>query len=337
MQEQKRPIILYGMGNGADKIFALFDAYGITVSGIFASDEFVRGHSFHGYHVDTYAQTVARWGEDIIIIPAFASSIPSVMRRFEELDDRHTVRFVDLPVVGNSIFDAVFLKVHQEEIAKAFGLLQDEASRALFEDIISFRITGELRYIKNTTEKQQAFALLVLGEDEIYADFGAYNGDTIEELLAYTKRISKVIAVEPDAKNFAKLQKMMAGSANVALYHAAVWNEDGEKLRFMQQGGRHSMLHGQGKQEVSTITGDTLLSEGATYIKMDVEGAEKEALLGLKRTLKAYQPKLCVSAYHRHEDIFSLPLLIHSLNPSYKLYLRRHPYYPAWDLNIYAK
>ena len=72
------------------------------------------------------------------------------------------------------------------------------------------------------------------------------------------------------------------------------------------------------------------------YIKYDVEGAEKEALLGSLETIKAHRPALLVSAYHRSEDIFELPLLLNTLEPSYKLYLRRYPYIPAWDLNLLA-
>ena len=74
----------------------------------------------------------------------------------------------------------------------------------------------------------------------------------------------------------------------------------------------------------------------ATYIKMDVEGAEYETLLGCRRLIEKCAPKLAVSAYHRAGDIFTLPLLIHSLNHDYKIYLRHHKYVPAWETNIYC-
>ena len=74
--------------------------------------------------------------------------------------------------------------------------------------------------------------------------------------------------------------------------------------------------------------------EKLDYIKYDVEGAEREALLGSQRAITTHSPALLVSAYHRSEDIFALPLLVHRLIPSYKLYYRRYPYVPAWDLNL---
>ena len=72
------------------------------------------------------------------------------------------------------------------------------------------------------------------------------------------------------------------------------------------------------------------------YIKYDVEGAETEALLGSRAIIQRDTPALLVSAYHRSADLFRLPLLVHELNPDYKLYLRRMAGVPAWDINLYA-
>ena len=74
------------------------------------------------------------------------------------------------------------------------------------------------------------------------------------------------------------------------------------------------------------------------YIKYDVEGAEREALIGSTQTILAHHPTLMVSLYHRNEDIFDLPILIHERFPQYKkFYLRRLKGVPAWDLNLYCK
>jgi len=88
---------------------------------------------------------------------------------------------------------------------------------------------------------------------------------------------------------------------------------------------------------VAVRTLDSIL-DGARvdYIKYDVEGSEYEALCGSIETIKRHQPDLLVSLYHRNEDIFRLPIFVHSLLKEHKLYLRRFPYVPAWDLNLYA-
>ena len=72
------------------------------------------------------------------------------------------------------------------------------------------------------------------------------------------------------------------------------------------------------------------------YIKYDVEGAEREALLGSAETIKTFRPRLLVSLYHRSEDLYELPLLLRALCPDYRMYLRRFAYVPAWDINLYC-
>ena len=72
------------------------------------------------------------------------------------------------------------------------------------------------------------------------------------------------------------------------------------------------------------------------YIKYDVEGAEYEALEGSKNTVLRDRPVLAVSLYHRPEDLFRIPLYIHSLNPAYRFYLRRTKCLPAWEIMLYA-
>ena len=87
--------------------------------------------------------------------------------------------------------------------------------------------------------------------------------------------------------------------------------------------------------EVTTV--DALDREfDFTYIKADVEGAEKEMLMGSVETLKKGKAKWNIAVYHRTEDFFRLPLLIHSVNPNYKFYMRHHKYVPFWDTNIYC-
>lgn len=61
-----------------------------------------------------------------------------------------------------------------------------------------------------------------------------------------------------------------------------------------------------------------------TYIKMDIEGAETEAIIGAERTIRNYKPKLAICLYHKAEDIFMIPLLIHKINSSYRMYIRHY-------------
>lgn len=97
LQEEARPIVLYGMGDGADKILDRFETLGITAAGVFASDEFVRGHSFRGFRVKKLSEIVEELGEDIVIVIAFASQRPEVLEKMYDLDARFDVVAPDVP------------------------------------------------------------------------------------------------------------------------------------------------------------------------------------------------------------------------------------------------
>jgi hypothetical protein len=67
---------------------------------------------------------------------------------------------------------------------------------------------------------------------------------------------------------------------------------------------------------------DEDITEPVTFIKIDVEGYDKEALRGASGLIKKYHPKLSVDAYHQLADIVNIPLLIREIDSSYSLYLR---------------
>ena len=170
---------------------------------------------------------------------------------------------------------------------------------------------------------------------------GAYRGDTIEEFLQLTgNQFRSIYALEPDSKNYQKLQEYLATLPEeirnrIYTYPLASWSGK-TTLPFDGGGGRNSSVN-TGKREVQTTDVDSVLNGAkATYIKMDVEGAETETLAGLKQTLAVFKPALAVSAYHRTTDLFLLPLQILTLQPQYQLYLRHHPYIPAWETNYYC-
>ena len=142
--------------------------------------------------------------------------------------------------------------------------------------------------------------------------------------------------MEPDTRNFRKLTKSTDGMERIDLFNAAAWSDD-TALTFSDRSGRNSKLTEGGGvklKQVAALRGDSL-SENATFIKMDVEGAERHALEGCTQSLKNGSKLIC-ALYHRTEDIFDLPLLVHEINPDLKLYIRHLMYIPAWETNLYC-
>ena len=338
LNDTKSPIIIYGMGNGADKIINELENRRIPVCGVAASDDFVRGQSFRGFKVQKISEVLEVYPNPIIII-AFGTALPEVMERIFALSEKITVLAADVPVYGDNIWCRGFYEENKEDIEKTHELLADEQSRLVFENILHFKLTGRLSYLRKAySDKREVFSeILCLDAEESYLDLGAYRGDTIDEFLRYTDgSYSHITALEPDRKNFAKLKQHTAGMENVRLFRMGIWSEDRD-MYFSDALGRGSSLRENGGASLAVTKIDTLYAvRKLTYLKMDVEGSERQALLGGIHTLRRDMPKLNIAVYHRSEDIFSLPLLIHSIVPEYRIYLRQHPYIPAWDLNMYC-
>lgn len=338
LSEQSKPIVLYGMGNGADKIADELERRGMEVAAYFASDDFVRGQLFRGKRVMKYAE-VKELYPDCVILVAFASQLPDVMARIYAIDDENELYVPDVPVVGGRVFDATFYEENLALIEEARTLFADEESRELYDNIILYKLTGKLSYLKKTTSSQEDVFRTILDckRYKACADLGAYNGDSVREFMREFPSLEKVVSLEPDRRNHKKLVKFVEdeGLSFVECYNCAAWCENGE-MAFSQSGNRNARA-GEGKGVVEVRTLDSILDgREVDYIKYDVEGSEYEALCGSMKTIENCKPDLLVSLYHRNEDIFRLPILVHSLLPDHKLYLRRFPYVPAWDLNLYV-
>lgn len=347
LKEADKPIVMYGMGDGAEKIMSVMNSLEIKPAEFMASDEFVRGHSFLGYQVRKLSE-IEEMYKDFIIVVCFGSCLPNVMEKIYALAQRYELYAPDVPVVAEDgeipIFDHRFLNENSDKIRKVRSLLADDKSKDVFDSLISYKLSGKVEYLKGCeTPEQEALDLLKIGFNETYIDLGAYNGDTVERFLRLTnKSFGEIYAVEPDHRNFLRMvrRNYALGRGIFHPINAAAWCDD-TKLQFRKSGGRNSSVcNGYGRGPIVEVQGikvDTLIKNKIpTLIKIDVEGCEKEALDGAQQSIAKHKPKLILSLYHRREDILELPLKIKAMNGGYKLYLRHHPYIPGWDTNLYC-
>ena len=342
LKSADKPILMYGMGNGADKILNVCEKYGIEVSDFFASDGFVRGHSFHGKTVISYSDAKAKYGSFIVLL-SFASSLPDVIENIKRIDSEQELYAPDVPVFGSNLFNTEFFEEHRDEFEEAYSLLADERSRFVYENVINYKLSGKISYLFACDDDEDEVTETLVCPQEVrsYADLGAYNGDTVRALMARTDTLQSVIALEPDRRNFKKLSEWAENVSKplITCKKLGAWSHR-DTLFFDASGNRNANLTDACGKKVTEVEVDSLDSLCADiipdYVKYDVEGSEREALMGSKELIKAHAPKLLVSVYHRSEDLFALPALVKKLNPDYKLYLRKLRYIPAWDLNLYA-
>lgn len=342
LKSTDKPILMYGMGNGADKILKVCESYGIEIADFFASDGFVRGHSFHGKVVLSYSQAKEKYG-DFIVLLSFATSLPDVLENIKRISEEEELYAPDVPVFGDNLFNMEFFEEHKTDFEKAYSALEDERSKFVFENVINYKLSGKINYLFMCDDEEKEVTTRFVSPSKIknYVDLGAYNGDTIRTLMGYTESLENVIAFEPDKRNFRKLSEWaeIVKKPEITAYKLGAWSHS-DTLFFDASGNRNANLSADGGAKLSEVEVDSLDNVigdlAPDYIKYDVEGSEYEALMGSKETIAKHSPKLLVSVYHRSEDLYKLPLLVKELNPDYRLYLRKLRYIPAWDLNLYA-
>ena len=156
----------------------------------------------------------------------------------------------------------------------------------------------------------------------------------MQEFVRWCPDYRAIWAVEPDAYSFRRLTASTAGLRSCTCVQALAGQTPG-MAQLAARGGRGSRKAASGVPTPVVSADQLLCGQSASFFNIDVEGAEREAILGAAETIRRCRPKLLLAAYHRSEDLFALPQLVFSIRSDYRLYLRHHRQLPAWDVNFY--
>ncbi|AXC11528.1 hypothetical protein ACPOL_2204 [Acidisarcina polymorpha] len=233
-------------------------------------------------------------------------------------------------------------KVHQQrdEVEEVSHLWSDDASRAEYLAQLQWRLFGDFSALPDPVAHATYFPLDLcpLGDQEVFVDCGAYDGDTIRSFVDQSRNSFKhIYGFEPDPGNFAKLREsisLLPRRDAISLRCAAVGASAGT-VTFSANGDQASHIGG-GELVVDCVSLDEALSDSEpTYIKMDIEGAELDALNGARGIIERHSPVLAICSYHLQNHLWKVPLLIRSMSDQYSFYLRPH-FLEGWDLVTYA-
>jgi len=174
-------------------------------------------------------------------------------------------------------------------------------------------------------------------ENEVYVDCGVLDGDTIKEFINFSNgKYKKIFGFEPDTKSYRRTLDNLHGYERVQVYNKGVWSEETELL-FTELGDGGSNINADGTVKIPVTMIDKMVGDDVvTLIKMDIEGAELEALKGAAKTIKRCKPRCAISIYHKPEDIIELPFYLQSLVPEYKFYLRQQSVLGNAETVLYA-
>ena len=333
LKNSHKPIVLYGMGDGADKIIKVLESRGIEYRGVFATDGFVRDKYFHGLKLSSYAALKEKFG-DMTVLLCFGSARPEVLENIKRISAEQELYAPDVPVCGGGLFTEEYYAEHEKDFEYVFSRLADKKSKETLECMINYKLSGKPEYLyRCEASPLEPLGFLGHSKKENYFDLGAYNGDTVTEFVTRFPDYNSITAVEPDGRNFRKLSAAAEKLRNIKTVNACVSDTDGTAA-FSMRGGRNSRAGG--TDTIPSVTVDSLAENtDVSFIKMDIEGAECAAISGAENTIRIKMPKMQIACYHRTGDLTDIPMAVDRINPDYKIYLRHFSCLPAWDTNYF--
>lgn len=333
--ENAGTIFLFGSAKGGEKVFHFLQKYRFEnkITYVVDNDTMKQGKKFYGIEIisaDEMQSKLLKYDAPIIII---ASGSAHIIRE----------QLINMGIADNLIFEFVFTNLqtdptpytffmnHINELDRTYDLLSDKRSKDVYLGLVNYKISCDPTYLANIadSEEDQYFdrELIKIRDEECFVDCGAYIGDTLDEFLKRTISFGKYYCFEADKAIYQVLESHVneLEISDVELYNIGCWNRGGY-LVFDSKGSGSSRIGGvETGENIKVEALDKVLTEKkVTFVKMDIEGAEQEALYGMKDIIKKQKPILAISIYHSLEDFMEIPKIIHDMNSEYKIYIRHY-------------
>ncbi len=351
---QGRRIVLFGAGILGRKTLRGLRQLGIEPLGFCDSHPAAPGKQIEGVEVYSPADALRRFGADTVFLVTIwgGRSTDTMPRRCAQLRDLGCQRVIPFGFLFWK-YPEVFLPHYpldlphhvleaRDEVSAAFEQWADDASRQEFVADIRWRLLHDFAPLPPPVAHEIYFPddVVQVRPDEAFIDCGAFDGDTLAAFLhRQGDRFGSIDSFEPDPANFEKLQAYRAGldpalRERVRVHPKALSDRTG-RVRFDPTGTEASVM-GAGELELDCIALDDLPeAAGASWIKMDIEGAEPLALAGARGVIARNTPVLAVCVYHQQAHVWQIPRIVAGLSAEYASFLRPH-LLEGWDLVYYA-
>lgn len=337
LKKSNLPIILYGYGALANFIQKLLLNNGIIINHVIVGKEYYVPNSFfHHYPIEQENDVLNRYPKMNVIL-AFGNYRNKKVELLKNSSVAYCIFFDPAAVQFNFGDYYNTIKENTPELENFYLQLSDEHSRNLMVAFFNAKISGNSETLANLNingEKQYFPEFLHLLDNEVLVDVGAFDGDTILAFNEKTQgKYSKIYAFEPSKCNIEKLKTNTSQLNNIEIFEKGCFSC--KKTLYFQEGGESSVVSNEGNIKIDVDALDNIVGGKVTFIKMDIEGSELEALKGAQEIIRSNVPRLAISLYHRPDDFFSIPQYIYSLNNSYKFYLRHYGLF-CTELVLYA-
>lgn len=221
-----------------------------------------------------------------------------------------------------------------DKIKELYEILTEERSRMVLHGILKGKLSSNLDYLNESlsiSNEPQYFTagIVPFSDDECYVDGGAYDGTQIRQFINYSQnKYRSILSFEPDPQNYLKARATVdeLDDNRIKLMPYGLYSEQAtfDFIASNNESSRLSSTKNDNSFSIYTVKLDDYIDEKPSFIKLDIEGAELKALQGGERLIRTHRPKMSICLYHKPEDIWEIPLYIHSLGLNYKMYIRQH-------------
>jgi FkbM family methyltransferase len=318
----KRRRFLFGRNVYAEAVAKKLEVGGVV-------DDFTKDTHWAGLCVTKLADLPA----DSIVLACSGGRPLTVRRLLDEKNITHLDYFSFMKHSGLDLPEAVFnegcahtVSSHREDLEWLEGLMADEISLDTLRMLMTFRMSYDLDALEGFSQREdlQYFEPFInySVSAAVFVDVGGYDGNTA---IAFINRVPDYKAVhifEPEAKNQTTCQTALAEFDNISLHPCGAGAKDAI-LRFSSCGSASAIAE-DGELEIQIRRIDDLVTDVPTFLKMDIEGAELEALDGARAVISEHHPALAICVYHRPSDFWEVPRKVLSMYDGYSVYLRHY-------------
>ncbi|SFG75552.1 methyltransferase, FkbM family [Lachnospiraceae bacterium C7] len=335
------PIYIYGAGEGASNISKRFKNINISFAGKVVNRKYyVPGNDYECLEDIIESQkinlVIAHKGYEEKNIENFKCNIENVV----DYDC-----FAGNCEVDPNIMTFEYIKLHDNQLTKIYNSLADNKSKEVLVAYINQKISMDYKYLKSVKSENQYFdnEIIKFSKNEALIDAGAYNGDTAKKFVEILKSngiesYDAIYSFEPNLENYKELSEVKI--KNLYIYNMALSNQKNHVLFLENIKGKSACVSKNKKENIENgiecdSLDNVLHGKKITFIKMDIEGFELEALKGAKEIIKTQRPKLAICIYHKREDLWEIPNYIMSIVDGYEFYIRAYED-TATELVLYA-
>jgi FkbM family methyltransferase len=327
-------IAIVGSAGEGQRLAGICAARKIRIEAIVDDDAGKTGAVVAGRTVEP-AHALGRLSKSTPVVIA-SHRVLGANQRLRDLGFSTVVPFAMLQVLAPGVFAPHMfyeellddLWAHRAQYQALNDRLADDQSRRVLDAVLGFRQTLDPALLHPVVSEDDLYApngLFDFADDEVYVDGGSYDGDTIRTFIDRVGgRFADIYAFEPDPVTFQKLTDNFRAEPRVHPVHAGLHSRTGS-LRFRDDASRGAIFADDGDIEMPVTTiDDVLCDRRLSYVKMNIEGAEIDALRGGRNAISTWRPRLAISVYHRASDLWRIPLLVLEISSDYELYLRQH-------------